>query len=245
MNALAERREGEVVQADETSILAIISRAASDPSTDVEKLSRLMDLYERITDRTAKAAYQAALAQMQPDLPILAERGSIKNNQGKPQSTYALWEDINEAIKPILATHGFGLSFRIRSETASVTVTAVLSHREGHAEETAFTLPIDASGSKNNVQGFGSSVSYGKRYTAGALLNLTSRGEDDDGQKAGAPETISQDQLDDLIALMDEVKADRTKFLNFLRIESLANLPAKRLKEATAALEKKRHTGDA
>jgi hypothetical protein len=45
-------------------------------------------------------------------------------------------------------------------------------------------LPHDSTGSKNAVQAVGSSTSYGKRYTACALLNITSRGEDDDGETA-------------------------------------------------------------
>ena len=46
-------------------------------------------------------------------------------------------------------------------------------------------LPADTSGSKNVVQAIGSSVSYGKRYTMQALLNITSGGEDDDGHSGG------------------------------------------------------------
>ena len=99
-------------------------------------------------------------------------------------STYALWEDINEAIKPVIARSGFGLRFRIGQEHNTIVVTAILSHCGGHAEETTMRLPVDLSGGKNPVQAIGSSTSYGKRYTASALLNLTSRGEDDDGKAA-------------------------------------------------------------
>ena len=44
----------------------------------------------------------------------------------------------------------------------------------------ASAQPAEASGNRNAVQAVASSVSYGKRYTASALLNLTSHGEDDD-----------------------------------------------------------------
>lgn len=175
-----------VVAADAPTIMAVIAKAAGDPNTDVDKLSRLMDLYERISDRNAKAAYLSALAEMQPQLPEIEEAGGIKNRDGDVQSTYALWEDVNRAVKPILHEHGFAISFRVGSAAdGRLTVTGVLSHREGHQEETTITLPHDSSGSKNAVQAVGSSTSYGKRYTAMALLNLTSRGEDDDGQAGG------------------------------------------------------------
>ena len=74
MNAkagIATRDEGALVTADATSIMAVISRAASDPQTDVGKLERLTALYERIVANTAKAAFTAALSEMQPELPVI------------------------------------------------------------------------------------------------------------------------------------------------------------------------------
>src|SRR4029079_6921028 len=171
---------------DAASLMAVISRAASDPATDVDKLERLLGMYERITERQAKAAYAAALAEMQPELPVIDERGRIEvrektasgQRDGRVQqsTSYALWEDINEAIKPAMAKWGFALSFRIGStDDGRIKVTGILSHREGHQEETTMILMHDSTGSKNAVQAMGSSVSYGKRYTALALLNITSR----------------------------------------------------------------------
>ncbi len=179
------------VQAEANSLMDVIQRAAVDPKTDVDKLERLLAMYERIKAREAKSAYTEALTAAQQEIPVIAERGGIKNNAGAVQSTYALWEDINDVIKPILARHGFALSFRTGNTDGKILVTGILSHKDGHSEETTITLPADTSGSKNAVQAVGSSTSYGKRYTAQALLNMTSRGEDDDGRKAakGLPRT--------------------------------------------------------
>lgn len=174
--------------------LAVIQRAASDPACDVDKLERLMAMHERFVDREARAAYTEAMARMQPNLPSIVERGKIKDRSGNVQSTYALWEDINAAIKPILQAHGFALSFRTSTQDASVTVVGILSHCQGHKEETEITLPADTSGSKNSVQSVGSSFSYGKRYTASALLNITTHGEDDDGRLGGGK--LTADDLD-------------------------------------------------
>lgn len=182
--------QGEIVAQDaqpqSAAIIQVIERAATNPDVDIDKMERLLAMQERIMERDARAAFAAALAEMAPELPVIAERGEIKHGENKPvQSRYALWEDINDAIKPVLARHGFALSFRTGQEAGMVTVTGVLSHRGGHSEQTTMHLPIDSSGSKNGVQGVGSSTSYGKRYTASALLNLTSRGEDDDGVAGG------------------------------------------------------------
>lgn len=240
MNAVTKVEDSPLAAPDANAIVSMIERAALDPRVDMDKMERLLAMQERIFDRNARMAYAAALATMQPKMPVITERGGIKNSAGAVQSRYALWEDINDAIKPILAEHGFALSFRTGTTTeGKITVTGILSHREGHQEETTISLPHDSSGSKNAVQAVGSSTAYGKRYTATALLNITSRGEDDDG-KAAPNDWIDSDQVDELVALMDDVGADRTRFMNFLKIDTFAHLPKRRFREAIDALEAKR-----
>lgn len=225
---------------ESAAIIQVIERAAMNPAVDIDKMERLLEMQERIVERNARAAYAADLARMQPELPVIAERGGIKDRSGKVQSTYALWEDINDAIKPVLSKHGFALSFRTGQEEGRITVTGVLSHREGHSEETTMHLPIDTSGSKNSVQAVGSSISYGKRYTAGALLNITSRGEDDDGKAAGGVALVSEEQVQALQNLIIEVGADPVKFCAYLKVENLSALPADQYERAVQALNAKR-----
>lgn len=186
---------GPTVVSGSAAIIQVIERAAMNPAVDIDKMERLLQMQERIMEREAKAAFDEAFAAMQPELPIIEEHGGIKDRSDKVQSTYALWEDINEAIKPVLAKYGFGISFRTGAKDGKILVTGVLAHRLGHREETSMELPSDTSGSKNAVQAVGSSTSYGKRYTAQALLNLTSRGEDDDGKAGGGKAQESSAQL--------------------------------------------------
>lgn len=229
-------------QGGDSAIINMIERLATNPAVDVDKLFRLMEMRQQIEARAAETAFNGALAAMQTDLPIIDEKGGIKDRNGSVQSTYARWDDINEAIKPVLTRFGFALSFRIgRADDGRPTVTGVLRHAAGHKDETTIVLPVDSSGSKNDVQAVGSSTSYGQRYTARALLNLTSRkGEDDDGQKAGAGVTITQEQADELQAVMEGVGADKGRFLIYMKVGRIADIPAGRYAQALAALEAKR-----
>lgn len=220
------------------ALVQMIERAAANPAVDVDKMMKLLEMKERVEAMQSRKAYASALAEMQPSLPIIAERGGITNKANEIQSTYAKWEDVNEAIRPILSSHGFALSFRISHPEGKIAVTGVLSHREGHSEETTIALPHDSSGSKNAVQAVGSSVSYGKRYTAFALLNITTRGEDDDARKAPGG-TLSADQVETLQAEIVHAGADLARFLRFFRIERLDDLPAGRFSEAIRLLEAK------
>jgi hypothetical protein len=172
------------------AVLEMISRAASDATIDIEKMDRLLAMQERMLAKQARTEFTAAFAAMQPELPSIKERGAIRNKANEVQSTYALWEDINEVIKPVLQRHGFALAFRSTYPNGGVCVTGVLRHVGGHEETTEVILPFDLSGSKNATQAVGSSLSYGKRYAATQLLNLTSHGEDDDAQQLSEPEKI-------------------------------------------------------
>lgn len=164
---------------ESAAVLSMIARAASDPSIDIDKMERLMQMQERAIQRQAQTAFDEAMAAMQPELPSIGERGDAAGRY-----TFAKWEDIQAQIKPVLQKFGFALTFRTKTAD-KVEVTGILSHKQGHREETTVTLPTDPSGNKNAVQAVSSSVSYGQRYAAKALLNLTTHGEDDDGFMGG------------------------------------------------------------
>lgn len=211
-NAIVERDERSPANypGESSTILQIIQQVAMSPTADIDKMERLMAMHERFQAQQAKQQYDEALAQMQEELPVIGERGGIKDRNGNIQSTYALWEDINEMIKPVLAKHGFALSFRTPRNEKGIEVEGVLSHRAGHRETTSLLLPADVSGNKNGVQAVASSVSYGKRYTAGALLNFTTTGEDDDGNGAVVTPRVTSLQAAQLAELLDKC-SDKAK----------------------------------
>lgn len=239
MNQVQKITEPETaVSPDTANIIQIISRAASDPNVDIDKMERLLQMQERIMEREAKRSYTEAFAAMQTTLPEIAEKG-----KGHGNIRYALWEDVNKAIRPILADHGFGLSFRVSDADNGIKITAVLSHRNGHSEETARTFPADKSGSKNDIQAVGSAISYGKRYTASALLNITSRDEpDDNGYSVGLGAKINEKQAEQLREMIDETDSDAEKFCKYYRINALPDLPAAKFEDALKALKSKQGT---
>jgi hypothetical protein len=230
-------------------LLAIIERASRDPSVDIDKMQRLLDMRMRMQAEDARAQYVTAFAAMQPEMPTIARNGEIKTNEKNAkgektgnqvkQSKYALWEDIDAAIRPILVRHGFALSFRVNQTAERLAVKAVLSHKAGHSEETEVSLPIDTSGSKNNVQGWGSSLSYGKRYSTLALLNVVTHGEDDDGKKAGAAETISEEQEAQLRELIEATETNLAIFCRYYKILKISDLSVANFTHAVAALNGK------
>ena len=180
-----------VVMTDDGSA-SMFERLARDPSVDVEKLERLIGMHERIMAHKAKAAFDGAFADMQGDIPVVLERG--QTNNGK----YAPLEDIVAAVRPILQQYGFSLSHRTEwPDPKTVKVIGVLTHREGYERTSEFLSNADSSGSKNAIQGLGSAISYGRRYTTNDLLNITTRAQDDDGARVGRQDAPAPDKYDE------------------------------------------------
>jgi hypothetical protein len=161
------------------SIMSVIERAAMNPDVDIDKMERLLQMQERILARQAEAAYNEALAKLQASMPEVRKGG--KNDH--THKAYARLEDIQAAIRPLLAEHGFSISFH--TVTANhISATAILRHRDGYSDQTTVELPRDAGVGRNAVQAVGSSITYAKRYAVAALLNIQIDGEDDDGKTA-------------------------------------------------------------
>src|SRR5437867_9204623 len=164
---------------DESSVaLSQWDRFLRDPNVDVEKLKALFALHERAEARSAKAAFNAAFAAMQGELPTIDEHGRAVMN-GQQRYTYARQEDIIAIVRPILARYGFSLRHRHLYPDGKIKIIGILSHRDGHSEEDEFEAKADTSGSKNDIQAIGSTRTYGERYTTRALLNIVSRDPND------------------------------------------------------------------
>ena len=222
------------------SLMDVIARAASDPSVDIDKMERLIAMQERVQANQAKVDFTAAKVTMQPYIPAIDMRGRItirdKSDQSKiiQETAFARFEDIHQAVMPVLTSHGFDLSFRNGlSPDGKVRVTTILSHIGGHSEETYFDLPHDSSGSKNAVQAVGSSTSYAKRYGILSILNIRVAGEDDDANTAIPIQPISVKQYDELQKLITSTQSDTERFEQYLAgagkikpDERLEDLPA-------------------
>jgi hypothetical protein len=72
---------------------------------------------------------------------------------------------------------------------------------------------------------------------AAALLNLTSRGEDDDGTATPNDPTISAEQVSDLLTLLEETGANEERLLSYLDLTSLDDLPVSRLERTITAIK--------
>lgn len=258
---LAGPRQASPAVAGDDPFFAMIERAARDPTISVEKLERLFELSERARAVRAKQAFAESFARLQLDLPSIDRKGRIvvyskrdREKTGGPvegvdtpqQSTpYATLDDILAAIRAPMAQHGFSIRFEhaivpLGAVEGRIATTAVLTHREGHAES-ATTPPLlhDSSGSKNGVQSAGSSMKYGRRYSLMAVLPIVSHAPqdaDDDGHAAGektAPSGISEEQVAELRGLI--VQASKPEKIAHYAAAMLKRYKVERMEDLTPA----------
>jgi hypothetical protein len=152
---------------------------------DIEKLERLLNLQREWQREEARRAFLNAFSKFQSELPPICR--SDKGDAGRAgKRKYASLGTINEAIRPYLYANGLSFRFAQRQSPEGISVTCIVSHREGHSEETTLTAGADATGGKNAIQSVGSTVTYLERYTLTAVLGLTTVEDDDDGEQTPA-----------------------------------------------------------
>jgi hypothetical protein len=128
---------------------------------------------------SARKQIAAALVKAQRDFgPALKT-----NTNPHFRSKYAGLDACVEAVIDALNKHGLALTQRTHSTTAQgVEVETVLVHESG--EEMSFGR-LFVPCTKNDAQGYGSAITYARRYQLQTALGLAP--EDDDGNAASAP----------------------------------------------------------
>jgi hypothetical protein len=120
------------------------------------------------------------------------------------KSRYADLSACVEAVVDALNNNGIGLIQRCYDNSTGVMVETVFVHESGEVLECGI-LHVPAS--KQDPQGYGSALTYARRYSLMAACGIAP--EDDDGNSASrrteVKSTVDEHKLADLLAAMDEV----------------------------------------
>lgn len=252
------------------SMLQIVAEAAANPNVDVAKMQALLDMQEKLEREESRKAFIRDFIALSEDMPSISQDGKIKvlkkgadgqrvegRDKVQQETPYATFNNIARTIKPLLRKYGFALSFSTEPTTNGdrIIVKGLLEHNMGYSRTTSFPLPAETSGSKNNVQGWGSSMSYGKRYATIALLNIVSHAAEDADRDGHAPDkgkratkAIQDDVVDgDAVELCNDAQrkavreaikfcgvSDKT-FCQHFGVDKVENLPAAEFDNALLA----------
>jgi hypothetical protein len=126
-----------------------------------------------------------------------AEIESAKKDKQNPhfKSWYADLASVVEAIKPALKPHGLWFSQISHNIPDHAAIETIIIHSSGETMSTGIVaVPV----SKRDAQGFGSALTYARRYSLSAAVGVC--GEDDDGNaatKAAPKASLAQESYHD------------------------------------------------
>mgnify|MGYP000558860601 CR=1 FL=1 len=194
-----------VALTDSATLLQVISRAATDPAVDMDKMERLFKMHESIVARNAEQSFNSSMSDAQ------SKMGRISADAENPQthSRYASYAALDKALRPIYTDAGFALSFGTEEGAPAdwARVVCYVSHKDGHSRKYQIDMPADGKGAKGGdvmtkTHATGSAVSYGQRYLLKMIFNLAI-GDDDDGNAAsGDPITTEQAEAIKLLKIL-------------------------------------------
>ena len=114
-----------------------------------------------------------------------AEMGNAPKDGKNPhfKSNYATLQSVIDTVRPVLAKHGLTFTQNFcDSDLGTVAIETIIIHESGQQMGTGiFRVPT----TKQDAQGYGSALTYCKRYSLQTAFGIAS--EDDDGNAACAP----------------------------------------------------------
>jgi hypothetical protein len=191
-----------------------------------------------------RQAYNAAMVAVQRAIPRIMR--DAQNNDTR--SKYARLETICKILTPIITENGFFLSFSTVDcpKPDHTRMVCDVGHIAGDSRRFQVDLPEDRLGVKGNpnktaMHGFGSSMTYGRRYLQTMIFNIAIVGEDDDGNAATRqPEPlINEAEAQAIRRLVTKSNSDIAKFLVFMRIKQIEDMTQSQFKIAMTALNSK------
>lgn len=171
-----------------------------------------------------------------------------KNPQFK--SEYVTLDKLIEITRPILQDNGLSvLQFPMTKDTGEIGVQTILLHSTGEFIEGSpiyMTPQRMLKGGQYEVakdpQAAGSLISYLRRYSYQAILNLNT-GEDDDGNEAanaGGNEPIDKTAVQTIEKLIKDYEVDRMQFMIWAKVQDIKEITVRKLPVVMDALEKKK-----
>jgi hypothetical protein len=228
---------------------------------DVHVFNRLADILEQEANAKKEQSWHDAMRACQSEMEHISKDASNPQTRSK----YASLGALDSALRPIYVKHGFDVTFAtgaVHGEEV-VRVELIVTHSGGWQTRTDIDMPCDGKGSggkqmMTRTHATGSAVTYGRRYLLTMAFNIAT--VDDDGNAATARPAaapveatyakVSDAQADKIIAIADEVKANKRLLCAYLStlwkvsVKSIADIPAAKYAEVVEQLALKKQANE-
>lgn len=166
--------------------LSLVERAVN-AGADMETVTQLIALQHQQEARQAKRAFDAAMSRALAVMPNIIKEASADRYR------YETLTAVVSAVREPLSREGLSFRWKMDQSDRIVRVTCVISHEDGHTEETSLASPAEGPRGTNAVQAIGATVTYLQRYTLKAALGVAA-GDDTDGVAPPAPQQRDEPQ---------------------------------------------------
>jgi len=202
---------------------------AVDKGADLDQMQKLMDLQERWEANESRKAYVSAMTAFKADPPKIVKNKYVEYNNYH----HATLDHVSTVIGSSMSKHGLSFRWDVKQEN-SINVSCIVTHALGHSESVSLQADADTSGKKNSIQAIGSTVTYLQRYTLLAVTGLAA--EDDDG-KSSDDDFITEEQVNELAARLDESSVDEVRWLKHYKLESLSDIKSSDYEKALKSIK--------
>lgn len=166
-----------LIKQDEMNPAQLLTFAV-DKDLDIAKLEKLMDLRDRWQATEARKSFYESLMKFQKECPALPKTKLVKFNN--TAYCYTPLSKITTSIKAKLSECGLSYRWQNDDDGQTIKVTCIVTHKDGHSEQTTMSAGADKSGAKNEIQARGSAITYLQRYTLIGALGISTADQDTD-----------------------------------------------------------------
>ena len=167
-----------------------------------------------------------------------ADVGKALKNQKNThfKSQYADLSAVLEVSKPALAKHGLALAQFPGEAEGRLTMSTMLIHESGEwIQLPPASIPIQA----QTARGFGSAISYLRRYTTQAILAISVGLDDDDGNEATAQAPKRKPKKKATASQLKKARVELLEILETVKDDTTSTIDSEHILGAEALLTDK------
>jgi hypothetical protein len=209
---VAEPQKVVAIERAAVTPMSLIEMAVAQKA-DVDKLEKLLELHLRWEANEAKKAFVKAMKAFKETAPAITKNKGVSYQNSKGQTVayrHATLDNVCDSIEDDLSKYGLAHRWKMTQDNGRIRVTCVITHEQGHSEETSLEAGPDDSGGKNSIQAIASTVTYLERYTLLAATGLAAENTDNDG--AGTPQFEKLQEFLDAMSTAPNLNVLETTF---------------------------------
>jgi len=234
----------------DTSMGGLIALAIREKSA-IDVIERLTALKERADAAEAKRRWTEAVSGFKGECPPIFKTKEVQDKQKNLLYKWVPYEDIKAVTLPLERKYGITTGFSFDNTTATSLKATLRITVGNHTEEFvgAIPVPTETAGGVNATQNMGKAHTYLRRYLYQAAFDLVIAGEDSDA--VGLIEKVTPDQIGKINDAIDacrkagkwDEEGSLRAMLRAYEIDYLGDLPADRLLDLLADLDRQRRGG--